>query len=158
MRNILSIFIFMSILTQVYSNKIEVTANSVTASNSNKEVRFVGNVLIKQDSKNWMRANEAIVYFDDQNQTKLYEAKGNASFEISDKKSHYKGRSNIMKHWPEESKYQLSGNATTDDLINKRHLSGDLINVDMKSGNASVKSQTGKPVKFIFNIDKKGKN
>jgi lipopolysaccharide export system protein LptA len=156
MRNILSIFILMGIFTQAYSNKIEVTANSVFASNSKKEVRFVGNVLMKQDSKNWMRANEAIVYFDDQNQTRLYEAKGNASFEISDKKSHYKGRSNTMKHWTKESKYQLQGNASTDDLINKRHLSGDLINVDIKSGNASVKSQTNKPVKFIFNI--KGKN
>lgn len=157
MRNIiLSILIFLGISTQLYSSKIEVTANSVTASNNSKEVRFVGNVLIKQDSKNWMRANEAIVYFDDQNQTKLYEARGNSSFEINNQKAHYKGRASIMKHWPNELKYQLSGNATTDDLLNKRHLSGDLINVDMKSGNASVISQTNKPVKFIFNI--KGQN
>jgi len=153
---LISIFLTMSIFTTLYANKIEVTASTVTANNSKKEVVFSGNVLIKENSKNWMRAKEAIVYFDDQNQTKLYEARGNVSFEISSPKSHYKGSTSNMKHWPSEDRYQLSGNAVTKDILNKRYLSGDLINVDMKSGNASVNSKTKHPVKFIFDI--KGKN
>ena len=149
-------FLLLSIVaTLLFAQKIEVTADSVEASGTKKEVKFRGNVYIWQDAHNWMKANEAIVFFDDANQTRLYEAKGNATFEIQDKNGHYKGSAQVFKHWPKESKYLMQGGAAVDDLANKRHLSGDIINVDMKSGNASVKSQTERPVKFIFQLDKK---
>lgn len=152
MRIIFFIFIFTSL---IFSQKIEVTANFVEANSGSKQVKFVGNVNIWQDSSNWMKANEAIVYFDDANQTKQYEAIGNASFEMKDKNGHYKGKANGFKHFVKESIYIMQGNAQVSDLLNKRFLSGDMININMKTGIASVKSQTKKPVKFIFELKKK---
>lgn len=149
-------FLLLSIIaTLLFAQKIEVTADAVEASGTKKEVKFSGNVHIWQDEHNWMKANEAIVFFDDANQTRLYEAKGNATFEIQNQKAHYKGSAQVFKHWPKESKYLMQGNAIVDDIANKRHLAGDTISVDMKSGNASVKSQSNKPVKFIFQLDQK---
>lgn len=155
MRLVVKFLLLSIIATLLFAQKIEVTADAVEASGIKKEVKFSGNVHIWQDEHNWMKANEAIVFFDDANQTRLYEAKGNATFEIQDPKAHYKGSAQVFKHWPKESKYLMQGNAIVDDLANKRHLAGDTISVDMKSGNASVKSQNKKPVKFIFQLDQK---
>lgn len=152
MRIVFFIFIFTSL---IFSQKIEVTANFVEANSGAKQVKFVGNVNIWQDSSNWMKANEATVYFDDANQTKQYNATGNASFEMKDKNGHYKGKANGFKHFVNESIYIMQGNAQVQDLLNKRFLSGDTINVNMKTGIANVKSQTKKPVKFIFELKKK---
>lgn len=155
MRLVVRFLLLSTIATLLFAQKIEVTANAVEASGTKKEVKFSGNVHIWQDGHNWMKANEAIVFFDDNNQTRLYEAKGNATFEIQNPKAHYKGSAQVFKHWPKESKYLMQGNASVEDIANKRHLAGDTINVDMKSGNASIKSQSQKPVKFIFQLDQK---
>jgi lipopolysaccharide export system protein LptA len=149
-------FLLLSIFaTSLFAQKIEVTADSVEASGTKKEVKFKGNVHIWQDEHNWIRANEAILFFDDLNQTRLYEARGNATFEIQDLKGHYKGSCQVFRHWPFESKYLMEGNAMVDDISNKRHLAGDIINVDTKNGNAGIKSNTKKPVKLIFQLDQK---
>lgn len=152
MRIIFFIFIFTSF---IFSQKIEVTANFVEANSGSKQVKFVGNVNIWQDPYNWMKANEATVYFDDANRTKKYEAIGQASFEIKDKNSHYKGKASNFTHFVKESIYIMQGNAEVNDLRNKRFLSGDTIDVNMKTGHASVRSQNKKPVKFIFELNKK---
>ncbi|MDD5405880.1 MAG: LptA/OstA family protein [Sulfurovaceae bacterium] len=151
-------FLLLSIFaTMLFAQKIEVTADSVEASGTKKEVQFNGNVHIWQDEHNWMRANQATIFFDDSNRTRLYEAKGNATFEIQDPKGHYKGNAQVFKHWPLESRYLMEGNAIVDDIINKRHLVGDIISVDMRSGNASIKSNTKKPVKLIFQLNQKSR-
>ncbi len=156
MVDLMRIFFFIFIFTSfIFSQKIEVTANFVEANSGSKQVNFVGNVNIWQDPYNWMKANKATVYFDDANQTKQYEAIGNASFEMKDKNGHYKGKANSFKHLVKESIYIMQGNAEVSDLKNKRFLSGDTIDVNMKTGHASVKSQNKKPVKFIFELNKK---
>jgi len=47
------------------------------------------------------------------------------------------------------------GKAIIDDLINKRHVNGDEITLDMTTGNANVKGSKKKPVKFIFDMQEK---
>jgi lipopolysaccharide export system protein LptA len=51
--------------------------------------------------------------------------------------------------------YELKGNAVIDDLVSKSHVDGDLIFLDMTTGNVNVKGNKQKPVKFIYEMEKK---
>jgi len=71
-------------------------------------------------------------------------------------KSLYKGSADKVTYLPVKDQYVLTGKAVIDDLINKRHVNGDEIILDMITGNANVKGSRKKPVKFIFDMkDKK---
>ena len=120
-----------------------------------KEVHFMGNAKVVQ-GKSWIHGDEIIVYFDENNQTKKYEAIGTVTFEFIEKESSYKGSADKVTYYPVKAQYILTGKAIIDDLINKRHVNGDEITLDMTTGNANVKGSRKKPVKFIFDMkDKK---
>jgi len=144
-------------LLMLHAEKVEVTSDSMKAEDLKKEVHFIGNVKIRQlDS--WLHGDKVIVYFDENNETKMYEAIGEGkvvTFEIKEKKGHYKGSALNVKYYPVTSKYILTGKAVIDDLVDKRHVNGDVITLDMATGNATVKGSRKKPVKFIFDMEKK---
>lgn len=121
------------------------------AENVKKEVHFIDDVHIKQDD-DWLHADKVIVYFDENNETKMYEAIGLVTFEFKEEKSAYKGSADKVTYYPATSYYILSGNAIIDDLVNKSHIAGDEITLDMIKGNATVKSTKKKPVKFIIEM------
>ncbi len=153
-----TLLLFLLVSSYLVSDKIEVTADAVNASGSSKQVVFLGNVYIKKDDHNWIKADTATVLFDENNQTKRYEANGNATFEVQDEKGHYKGDANSLINIVQESIYIMKGKARVWDLLNKRFLSGDLVTVNMKTNQADVKSDTkNKPVKFIFDVENKKK-
>ena len=140
--------------TVVFAEKINVTANSMTAEDLKKEVHFMGNAkAIQGDS--WIHGDEIIVYFDENNQTKMYSALGTVTFEFKEKINHYKGSADKVTYYPMKSTYVLTGEAIIDDLINKRHVNGDEITLNMITGNADVKGSNKKPVKFIFDMKEK---
>jgi len=136
----------------LFAEKVEITSDSMNAQDMKKEVHFIGNVKIKQ-SENWLHANKVIVYFNENNETKKYEAIGKVTFEFKKQKSFYKGAANKVIYFPNKSEYILIGKAVIDDKINKRHVNGDKIIFDMATGNAKVKGNRKKPVKFIFDMD-----
>lgn len=144
--------IFMSLF--LYAEKVEVTSDSMKAQELKKEVHFLGNVKIKQ-GESWLHGNKVIVHFDDNNQTDEYEAIGKVTFEFKDPKNHYKGKADKVVYHPLKSEYILKGKAAINDLLNKRKLNGNTIVLNMKTGNASVKGNKKKPVKFIFDMEKK---
>ena len=150
----LTILIVSLAVTTLFADKVEITADGMNAQNVKKEVHFMGNVKIKQ-LDNWLHADKVIVYFDENNETKKYEAIGSVKFEFKQEKGHYKGHGDKVVYFPNNSKYILTGNAVIDDQLNKRHVAGDKIDFDMVSGNANVKSDTKKPVKFIFDMESK---
>ena len=121
------------------------------AENIKKEVHFVGNAKVKK-LDDWLNADEIIVYFDENNETKMYEAIGAVSFEFKKETHHYKGSALKVTYYPKKSVYFLQGKAVIDDLINKSHVDGDEITLDIITGNASVKSNKKKPVKFIIEM------
>ena len=145
------------LLLLLHAEKVEVTSDSMKAEDLKKEVHFIGNVKVRQlDS--WLHGDKVIVYFDENNETKMYEAIGEGkvvTFEIKEKKGHYKGSALNVKYYPVTSKYVLTGKAVIDDLVDKRHVDGDVITLDMTTGNATVKGSRKKPVKFIFDMEKK---
>lgn len=159
--NFFKIVHFISLLLLVsfsvsFAEKVEIVSDSMNAENMQKEVHFIGNVKIKQ-SQNWLHGDRVIVYFDENNETKRYEAIGSVKFVFRKEKSFYKGSANKVTYFPVESQYFLEGKAVINDKINKRHVHGDKIVFDMLTGNANVKGSSKKPVKFIFDIQEKKK-
>ena len=146
--------ILLSFSTNLLAEKVEIISDSMHAKNIKKQVHFIGNVKIKQ-MKNWLHAKKVIVYFDDNNKTKKYDAIGAVKFEIYQDKSQYNGKANNVTFFPKTQKYILTGNAVIDDKTNKRHITGSKIVFDSLKGNASVKGKKNKPVKFTFDMGKK---
>lgn len=121
------------------------------AENAKKEVHFIGDAKVKK-MDDWLHADRVVVYFDENNETKMYEATGSVTFEFKSEMRHYTGSAEKVTYYPLKSFYVLQGNAVIDDLINKSHVDGDEIRLDMLTGNASVKSNKKKPVKFIIEM------
>lgn len=151
----LKIILFFILIQQtLFAEKVEITSTSMHAENVKKEVHFIENVHIKQGD-DWLHADKVIVYFDENNDTKMYEGIGSVTFEFKDEKSAYKGSADKVTYYPVKSLYILIGNAIIDDLVNKSHVAGDEITLDMLSGNATVKGNKKKPVKFIIEMESK---
>jgi lipopolysaccharide export system protein LptA len=140
--------------TALWAEEVKVTSTSMTAADLKKEVHFIGDAKVVQ-GKSWIHGDEIIVYFDENNETEKYEAIGTVTFEVDRVESFYKGSADKVTYFPVESKYILTGKAIVDDLVNKRHVNGDEIVLDIVTGNANVKGSTKKPVKFIFNTKEK---
>lgn len=138
----------------LYAEKVEITSDSFYARDMEKQVHFVDDVLVKQ-GKSWIHSDEVIVYFDDNNETIQYDAIGKATFEIMRDENHYKGRAEKITYYPKTSKYLFAGNAVIDDLINKRYIAGNTVVINTLTGEADVKGNNKKPVKFIFDAGKK---
>lgn len=141
-------------ITLLWAEKVQVTSDSMKAIDLKKEIHFIGNAKVVQ-LQNWIHGDEIIVYFDENNVTKKYEAIGDVTFELKQKDASYKGSAQKVTYLPEKSQYILTGKAVIDDLINKRHVNGEEIVLDMTTGNVNVKSDGKKPVKFIFDMEKK---
>jgi len=137
------------------AEKIEVTSNSMKALEKEKKIRFIGDAKVTQ-KENWIKADEIIVYFDENNETKKYEAVGNALFFIRQNSTKYKGKAKRVVYLPKQSEYVLSGDAQIEDITNDRRLNGDMITLNAATGGTKVESKGRKPVKFIFDTEKKG--
>ena len=141
--------------TQVLlAERVEITSTSMEAEEEKKEVHFIGNAKISKGT-DWLHAERVIVYFGENNDTEMYEAIGSVKFEFKNEKHHFKGNADKVKYHIVKSIYELNGNAVIDDLISKSHVDGDLIFLDMTTGNVNVKGNKKKPVKFIFEMEKK---
>jgi lipopolysaccharide export system protein LptA len=155
--NLVKVLLPLFLFTSLFAEKVEVTSDAMKAEDLKKEVHFIGNVTVRQ-LESWLHGDRVIVYFDENNQTKMYEAIGSenvVTFEVKEKKGFYKGSALNVKYYPLDSKYILTGKAVIDDLVNKRHVNGERITLDMTTGNAKVKGSREKPVKFIFDMEKK---
>ena len=153
--NFLKIILLVLFTGSLFAQKVDITADNMRAEDLKKEVHFMGNAKVVQ-GKSWIHGDEIIVYFDENNETKMYEAIGLVTFEFIEEKSSYKGSADKVTYYPVKAQYILTGKAIIDDLINKRHVNGDEITLDMTTGNANVKGSRNKPVKFIFDMkDKK---
>ncbi len=136
----------------LFAEKVEIISNSMQAKDVKKEIHFIGAAKIKK-LDDWLHADRVIVYFDENNETKMYEAIGLVTFEFKNEKGNYKGSADKVTYYPLTSNYILTGKAIIDDLINKRHVNGDEITLDMTTGNAEVKGSEKKPVKFTFDVE-----
>ena len=135
----------------IFAQKVEITSTSMHAENAKKEVHFIGDAKVKK-LDDWLHADSVVVYFNDNNETEKYEATGSVTFEFKEETRHYTGSAEKVSYYPLKSLYVLQGKAMIDDLINKSHVAGDEIRLDMLTGDATVKSNKKKPVKFIIEM------
>lgn len=136
------------------AEKVEVTSEYFYAKDSENQAHFIENVLVKQ-GKSWIHSDRLIVYFDENNETIQYDAIGKATFEVFEHDSHYKGKSNKVSYYPKISEYLFAGNAIIDNLTKDRQVKGNTIVINTITGNANVKGDKKKPIKFIFDTEKK---
>jgi lipopolysaccharide export system protein LptA len=142
-------------LTQtLFAEKVEITSTSMEAEELKKEVHFIGDAKIIKGS-DWLYADKVIVYFGENNETSKYEAIGSVSFEFKKDEKHFKGSADRVIYNILKSLYVLKGKAMIDDMVNKNHVDGDEIMLDMSTGSVDVKGTTKKPVKFIFDMKDK---
>ena len=139
----------------LFAQKVQVTSDKMKAYESKKEIHFIGNAKVTK-LKDWIHGSEIIVYFNENNETKKYVAEGNVTFELHQKNALYKGKADRVIYLPKKSEYILTGNAAINDMVNDRRVNGNEIVLDMTTGNANVKGDSTKPVKFIFDMEKKG--
>lgn len=138
----------------LYAEKVEVTSKDFYAKDAENQAHFIDDVLVKQGSS-WIRGDTLIVYFDDNNETIQYDVIGNTTFEILREQSHLKGKSDKITFYPREEKYLLAGNAVVDDIAKERQVKGDTIVVNTITGESKVRGNSKKPIKFIFDTEKK---
>ena len=135
----------------VWAEEVEITASVVKAENIKKEVHFSGNVKIKKMDDS-IFADEVIVYFNENNQTNKYEAKGKVKFTFKTKTAFYKGIANRVIYYPLSSIYILEGKAHLKDEMTSNSLDGENIKLNMLTGKITIKGTKSKPVKFTFDI------
>jgi len=138
----------------LYATEVKITSDKMQADENIKIIDFIGHAHVVQEDS-ILDADKIKVYFDDQNQTKKYDAIGNVKFDVKSSNAHYKGYSQKLTYLPKKSLYILVGNANIDDLLNKRTIAGEKIILNMISGNAVVNGTKQKPVKVIFQMENK---
>ena len=119
---------------------------------------FTGNVKIKK-GQDKLNANKVDVYFVLDKKTNKrtpikYEATGKADFEIYSSNKHYVGNGDKVIYVPETEDYTIVGNGYLEEKVENRKVYGDEIYVNQLSGEAKVKGNENKPVRFIINVDK----
>lgn len=152
--NLLKLMLLLLFTQTLFAEKVEITSTSMEAEELKKEVHFIGDAKIIK-GKDWLYADKVIVYFGENNETSRYEAIGSVSFEFKKDDKHFKGSANKVVYDIVKSLYVLKGKAIIDDLVNKSHVDGDEIVLDMSTGNVDVKGSSQKPVKFIFDMKDK---
>lgn len=145
----LKVILLFLLTSMLVAERVEITSTSMEA--QDKEVHFIGDATVKK-ADDWLHADRVIVYFDENNETSKYEAIGTVTFAFKNEKNSFKGSADKVVYNIVKSLYELKGKAVVDDLVNKRHVSSDVIILDMTTGNVNVKGSHKKPAKLIFDM------
>jgi lipopolysaccharide export system protein LptA len=149
---------------------LEVVSDKFVSSEKKHIAIFEGNAKATQ-GKSWITAQKFIVYLNKKGGAKRYKAVGGVRFEIirdgdgkklkskKDKKDpkgqkqHVKGHCNTLTYLVDEDKYIFEGDASIDDILNKRKMSAGKLILDNKNSTAKAVSRKKGPVRLIFQLD-----
>jgi len=138
----------------LFSSNLEITSNNFYYKDGEQKAKFNGNVVAKEGDS-IIKSDSLIVFLDKNSEAKKYKASGSVTFEIKNEKRDIKGKCNTLVYMPVEDKYILIGSVVLEDILNKRKVYGDEIVLDNKNSSSYAKSQSRKPVKFIFKVKSK---
>ncbi|KIM08996.1 MAG: hypothetical protein KU28_02515 [Sulfurovum sp. PC08-66] len=136
----------------LYGAKVEITSDKFYADDNSSQIFFVDNVKVTKE-QDTLFCDLLIVYFNNDQETKKYDASGNVRFEIFRQGSHYKGSAKNVEYIVQLTQYTFKGDAIMHDLTTKRDLFGEVIVLNSTTGKASVKSSQERPSKFIFEME-----
>ncbi len=137
----------------LFAADVEITSKAFEADEKKLISIFTGDVDIKK-GKDRIKAQKVIVYFDKDRKPIKYEAFKNVTFKIvlDDNKS-YEGKAQKIVYLPSKLEYILEKDVFILQKPEMRKIYGEKIVVNRLTGQASVKGDKDKPVKFIFKIE-----
>jgi len=133
--------------------KIDVEANELDANAQRHSVKLKGKVSIVNGKSN-LHADFAELFFDEQNQTKAFDARGNVTFYIEQNGSRYQGRAQMLHYDVKKEHYHLENDVYVEDLINRRQLKGQRLNIDLIQKNVMVEGKSNQPIRMSFELGK----
>ena len=148
------ITVILAMLTFAAATNLEITSNDFFYKDGESKAQFSGNVIAKE-GKSIIKAGILTVFLDKNSEAKKYKASGAVKFEIKNDKKDIQGRCNTLVYLPIEDRYILQGKVVLNDILNKRKVYGDEIILDNKKGESYAKSNSKRPVKFIFKVKSK---
>jgi len=143
---LLAIFSILSL-----AEKLEITADTFIAKDADKKVSFIGNAKIIQGNT-IVRASRIILYFNEDNTTKMYKAMEGVRFHIQKQKVNYQGKCSKMEYFPKKKKYILSGNVKANDKYNKREIIADTIEINGKTGTFTIRGNKKRAATLTFDM------
>ncbi|TQR60589.1 lipopolysaccharide transport periplasmic protein LptA [Campylobacter troglodytis] len=148
------ILIFSLFFVCLFAKPIELSADRFYADEKSGENVLSGNVVVKKD-QDILHSAKLLITTDSKRKPTKYKASGNASFNIILKDKHYKGGGNELIYDVLQDRYEITGNAFIQELVEKRRLYGDKIIIDKKQEKYEVISDKSKPVRFIFEVEER---
>jgi lipopolysaccharide export system protein LptA len=148
----LYIFFILLFASNLLADIVDIKADHFYANDMKHKAFFEGNAKIKQGS-NEFNASKVTVFFNEQKKALKYEAHGAVKFDLTENKTHYKGKAESVTYAPTSSKYYFKGNVTLIDLTNNRTIKAESVSLDLKTGLADIKGKAKKPVHFRFEIE-----
>lgn len=144
-------------LSPLFAEQVEVTADDFYADEKKLVSEFSGNVKI-QKGKDVLTANKVLIYFDTKRNPLKYVATGDAKFKVFIQNKNYNGSGNELIYEPTPNLYTINGNGFLHEEETDKKVYGEKITVNQNSGVYNVNSGNKKPVKFIFQVEEKGKS
>ena len=141
--------ILMSLLAK---EPLEVISDKFASDEKKHIAIFEGNATATQ-GKSWIKAKKFIVYLDKNNSAREYRAIKDVTFEIIKPKQHVTGSCDLLIYGVKGDTYTLEGNASVNDVLNKRKMRADRLILDNKNSTAKAISKKKGPVKLIFQMN-----
>lgn len=146
--------LFLMLLSLIlWAEKIEITADSFEASQTERKTRFIGNVTITKD-RDRLSADQLTVLFDAKQKPNAYIAKGAVQFMLHTEDGKiFEGSADNAEFHAKNNRYVLSGQATLKEQGDRNRIYGETVTVDLATGNAKVTGRDDRPVKFTFTTE-----
>lgn len=147
----ISILLFVIGFSVLSAEKLEITADKFIAKDAEKMVHFMGNAQIIQ-GKTQVHAAKIIVYFNEDNSTRMYRAFGGVRFHIRKSETDYQGSCHEMRYFPKKKKYILEGSVKVKDRQNRRDITANRIEIHSTTGAFTIEGSKKTAAKLIFEM------
>lgn len=140
----------------LFANKLVIDAAKFELNEKEGISIFSGNVKMKKVNDR-IDAQKIEVYTskpdeDGKREMKKFIATGSVYFTVYAENKIYQGKGDKVEYNPEEMKYIITGNGFVEEKVEGTKLFGELIYLDEKSGEAEIKGDKKKPVRFIMDL------
>ncbi len=158
MRYFIFFIFFISLTYAQQSEKLIIDAKKFEADDQKGISTFTGNVKLKM-SKDKLNANKLEIFINTKTKKPIkYIATGKVDFEIYSNGKHFIGNGERVIYNPDKQEYTIIGKGYINETVEEREIYADEIFINQLTGSAKVSGSDDKPVRFILNIDKNGKD
>lgn len=154
------LFILFVLFSSIFAEKLIIDSTKFEADDASGVTVFTGNVKMTK-SEDYINSDKLTVVMvvgaDNKRSPKEYIAVGNVDFKVVTSGKTYLGKGDKIIYNPISQRYTILGNGYLEDKTMDRKVYGNEIYIDELSGEATVKGDESKPVRFIIKIEDKKK-